>query len=110
MILNIKPLSVNEAWKGKRFKTPKYKSYERDVLLMLPKMIIPDGQLCIRIKWGFSSAGSDIDNPCKPFLDCLQKKYGFNDSRVYRLLLDKEKVKKGSEFIEFEILPFESYQ
>jgi len=26
--INIKPLSVNDAWKGKRYKTEKYKNYE----------------------------------------------------------------------------------
>ena len=25
----IKPLSVNEAWRGRKFKTPKYKQYEK---------------------------------------------------------------------------------
>jgi hypothetical protein len=27
-IAHIKPLSVNKAWQGKRFKSPEYKSYE----------------------------------------------------------------------------------
>lgn len=107
MKLEIKPLSVNEAWKGRRFKTDKYKHYERSLLLMLPQITVPDGKLDVRIKWGFSSIGSDVDNPCKPFLDCLQKKYGFNDSRIYKLSLEKEKVKKGSEFIDFDILQIE---
>ena len=34
--LMIKPLSVNEAWQGKRFKTNSYKSYEKDVMRLLP--------------------------------------------------------------------------
>lgn len=71
---------------------------------MLPAMTIPNGQLKITIKWGFSSHGSDIDNPCKPFIDCLQAKYGFNDNRVSVLHLEREHVKKGSEFIEFELI------
>jgi hypothetical protein len=36
MIIQIKPLSVNQVWQGKRFKTPKYKSYEMQLMLMLP--------------------------------------------------------------------------
>lgn len=103
MRLDIKPLSVNEAWQGRRFKTQKYKAYERDVLLILPELEVPEGKLHIKIAWGFSSAASDIDNPCKMFIDCLQKKYGFNDSRVHKLSLEKEKVSRGSEFIDFEI-------
>ena len=40
MRLDIKPLSVNRCWKGKRFKTKEYKRYERDCLLILPKLKI----------------------------------------------------------------------
>ena len=73
---------------------------------MLPKVTIPDGKLSIFITWGFSSAGSDIDNPCKPFLDVLQKKYNFNDSRIYHLELNREQVKKGEEYINFNVKKF----
>lgn len=102
--LKIKPLSVNDAWKGRRFKSDSYKGYEASVLLMLPKIIIPKGKpIELRLHVGFSSKGSDLDNICKPFQDILSKKYGFNDNQIYRLLMTKEIVKKGSEFISFEI-------
>jgi Holliday junction resolvase RusA-like endonuclease len=102
--LNIKPLSVNKAWQGKRFKTPIYKAYETKMLLMLPKIIgkIPD-QIEINITFGFSNKASDIDNCVKLFLDLLQKKYRFNDSQIYRLNINKVLTDKGLDFIEFEI-------
>jgi Holliday junction resolvase RusA-like endonuclease len=102
--LNIKPLSVNKAWQGKRFKTPLYKAYETKMLLMLPKNIgkIPD-QIEVNITFGFSNKASDIDNGVKPFLDILQKKYRFNDSQIYRLNIHKVLTDKGLDFIEFEI-------
>lgn len=103
MMLNIKPLSVNQAWQGRRFKTDAYKRYERDVLMLLKPLTIPEGDLAIDVVYGFSNKQSDVDNPTKLFIDILQKKYGFNDSRVTKLNLTKEKVKKGSEFIEFQI-------
>ena len=103
MILNIKPLSVNDAWQGRRVKSKEYRSYEADILKLLRPMVIPEGPLELYLKWGFSSAGSDWDNPIKPFQDCLQKKYNFNDNRVVRAITEKVKVKKGDEFIEFEI-------
>jgi len=103
MRVDIKPLSVNQAWQGKRFKTPAYKRYERDVLLMLKPMAIPDGDLVIEITYGFSNRQSDVDNPTKLLIDILQKKYGFNDSRVTRLNLIKRQVKKGCEYIDFQI-------
>jgi|SRR5690606_41201189 len=104
--LKIKPLSVNKAWAGRRFKTPEYKKYQRDVLYLLPKLKLPEAPYEVKIIFGFSSAGSDIDNPVKPIMDILQKKYGFNDNQVYRMVLEKEQVKKGSEFIKFEIKRF----
>lgn len=103
MRLNIKPLSANDMWQGKRVKSAKYRKFERDVLLMLTSIDVPDGGLDLYLKWGFSSAASDWDNPIKSFQDCLQKKYGFNDNKVFRAFVEKEKVKKGSEFIEFKI-------
>jgi len=103
MRIDIKPLSVNDVWQGKRFKTPKYKRYERDLLLMLPAFKVPDGDLSLRLTFGFSNASSDWDNPVKPFQDVLQKKYGFNDSRIVEATVKKVKVKKGAEFIEWGI-------
>lgn len=103
--LQIKPLSVNQAWRGKRYKTPKYKSYEKDMLFLLPKIKTPDKfkEIHIHIVYGFSTKLSDIDNPCKPFLDCLVKKYGFDDRYITKLLQEKKTVKKGQEFIRFNI-------
>lgn len=101
--LDVKPLSVNDAWQGRRVKTSNYRKFERDVLILLPKLTVPQGGLDMYLKWGFSSASSDWDNPIKPFQDCLQKKYGFNDNKVFRGFTEKEKVKKGCEFIEFKI-------
>ena len=103
MRINIKPLSVNQVWQGRRFKTPIYKKYENELLFMLPKMKIPEGKLELTIVFGFSSSASDWDNPIKPFQDILQKRYSFNDSRVYKATIIKEIVKKGQEFIEFNI-------
>ena len=103
MRIKIKPLSVNQVWQGKRFKTPKYTKYERDVMFMLKPMKIPEPPLKIEITYGFSSKLADIDNPCKPFLDVLQKKYDFNDRDIYELTQKKKIVSKGQEFIEFYI-------
>lgn len=99
----IKPLSVNEAFRGRRFKTKKYIEFQQEMLLKLPKMDIPEGKLEINYKIGFSSKGSDLDNALKQLNDCLQKKYGFNDNLIYRIVAEKKIVKKGQEFIEFNI-------
>jgi len=101
--INIKPLSVNECWRGKRFKTHTYEKYENDLLFLLPKIKIPQPPYRVQFEFGFSSASCDVDNPCKPLMDILQKKYGFNDKSVNELLLTRKQVKKGEEFIAFKI-------
>ncbi len=109
-LIKVKPLSVNECWKGKRYKTDKYRGYERLLMfVLLPKMLfIPEGKLQIYFKFGFSNIGSDWDNPVKAFQDILQKKYNFDDKRIYRAIVEKELVKKGQEYIKFEITSYEN--
>lgn len=101
--LNIKPLSVNEAWQGRRFKTDKYKKYESDLLLLLPKITVPNPPYRLNIVVGFSNKASDLDNICKPFLDVLQKKYNINDNHIEILHIEKQIVTKNNEFIYFEL-------
>lgn len=72
-------------------------------MYLLPKLKIPAGELELNIEVGMSNSQSDLDNICKPFQDILQKKYGFNDNRIYKLVMQKIKVKKGEEYISFEI-------
>lgn len=99
-ILKIKPLSVNEAWQGRRYRSPKYKTFQKDVLICLPRTNYRfDGILRVELVFGFSSVLSDIDNPIKMVLDILQLKYNFNDSQIYELNVRKTIVKKGDEFI-----------
>lgn len=106
--INIKPMSVNEAWQGRRFKTDKYLKYERDLLFMLPKIHIPEAPYHVALHFGMSAL-SDIDNPVKPFLDIMQKKYKINDRDISVLSVNKWKVRKGHEFINFSILNAKTY-
>ncbi|MEZ7496446.1 hypothetical protein QO206_13185 [Leeuwenhoekiella aequorea] len=101
--IEIKPLSVNKAWQGKRFKTDEYKVYERSLLFMLPKLKLPEPPFLIEFEFGFSNASSDWDNPIKPLQDVLQKKYGFNDKDVFKAIVSKEKVSKGKDYLKFKI-------
>ena len=103
MFIKVKPLSVNDCWRGRRFKTQEYKAYEKEMHYLLPKMKVPKKYLGLEITVGLSSKSSDLDNIIKPFIDILQKKYEFNDKEIYRIIMDKEIVKKGEEYIEFNI-------
>lgn len=102
--LNIKPLSVNHAWQGKRFKTQEYKSYEKLMLLSLPAGQLPEPPYRVYYEFGFSSPLADYDNPCKPLGDILQKKYQFNDKDIYEAMIRKRIVKKGNEYIKVKII------
>ena len=70
---------------------------------MLPEWNIWDFPIELSAKVWFSSRWADIDNWLKLFIDVLQKKYGFNDNRIYKLIIEKEITKKWEEFIEFNI-------
>lgn len=101
--INIKALSINQAFMGRRFKTGQYTKYQYSVLLMLPKIHIGKAPYSLDIEFGLSSKLNDIDNGLKPFIDCLVKKYGFDDREIYKLNVIKTIVKKGKEFIKFQL-------
>lgn len=106
--VKIKPLSVNQVWQGRRYRTPVYNWYEKELMYLLPKQIqIPEGRMGIYLEFGFSTKASDGDNPMKPLIDILQKKYQFNDNRIYEYTIIKKVVKKGEEYIKFKFIDLE---
>jgi Holliday junction resolvase RusA-like endonuclease len=102
--INIKPLSINQAFQGRRFKTDKYDKYIKDVLIQLPKLSYTKDNITLIIEFGYSSKLSDLDNCLKPFIDCLTKKYNIDDRYINKIIATKEIVKKGNEYIKFKIL------
>ena len=105
--IKIKPLSVNEAYKGRRFKTKKYKEYEQNLVSFLIKKNIDkidkNQKLKVFFEFGFSSKQADYDNPIKAFQDILQRTLNFNDSMIYAAFIKKTMVKKGDEFVYFKL-------
>lgn len=103
----IKPISVNECWKGQRYKTDRYKKYEQDCLFLLPNnVVLPLPPYQLNIEFGFSSKLQDFDNPVKPFVDILQKKYKFNDRLIKRCIIDVVNVHDGGEYVAFELITY----
>jgi Holliday junction resolvase RusA-like endonuclease len=102
--LKIKPLSVNTAWQGKKFKTPFYKAYEQELLLRLPNSykVPEEGPLEAFYEFGLNTV-ADWDNPIKPLQDILQKKYNFDDRRIHKAVVIKKVVKKGDGYLRFSI-------
>lgn len=101
--INIKPLSVNGAWQGKRFKTPAYHAFEKECLYRLPKLPMPKPPFEVTYKFGFSNRNSDLLNPEKLVTDILCKKYNIDDRYIEKMTLTKEIVSKGQEYFEFSI-------
>lgn len=104
--IQIAPLSVNKAFMGRRFKTKDYKNFEEACLLLLPKIDIPKKPFEVHYVFGFSNRASDLGNPEKLVTDILCKKYGFDDRDIYKMVLIKEIVKNGQEYIEFSIMHY----
>lgn len=76
--------------------------------MILPRTLKIDKKkkLEIQLDVGYSSVASDLDNAVKPLLDVLQKKYGFNDRNIYKIVMRKHITKKGDEFFEFKITEY----
>ena len=77
MRINVSPLSINQAYQGRRFKNQKHKAYEKEVLLKLKPYKMPQPPYRLVLEFGLSSSLSDLDNRIKLFQDLLSKKYKF---------------------------------
>lgn len=104
--INEKPLSVNGAWKGRRFKSDEYSTYETLLLYKLPKRPMVMG--IVEVVFHFyivNDSRSDIDNFEKPLLDILVKKgYIEDDRKIYKKTTYKHHSDKPK--IEVEIKPY----
>lgn len=101
--VNIKPLSTNRLWTGRRFPTDEYKVYREKLLWLLPKLKLPEPPYHLIIEVGLSNKGQDLDNCLKAVEDAMSIKYGFNDKDIYRITAEKLIVPKGKEYINFDI-------
>lgn len=101
--MNVPVMSVNTAYQGRRFKTDKYKVYEKMLLFTLPRLTVPPAPYKVYYEFGMSNTLSDFDNPIKPLQDILQTKYGFNDRDIMEANVKKVKVKKGDEYFVFKM-------
>lgn len=54
--------------------------------------------------FGVSSKASDLDNLLKATIDSIAERYLFNDKNIYKIRAEKKDVKRGEEYISFEII------
>ena len=102
--LQIKPLSINKAFQGRRYKTKEYDLWLEEGLRLLKAQKIEKtrGDVALDIKFFMKSDRSDIDNPLKTFLDLIVKASLIDDDRVIQAI-HLVKIKSKDERIEFEI-------
>ena len=80
--IDIKPLSVNRAWQGRRFKTPEYDTFIEEMLYTMPKKDMLDGFVSLDLTFCMKSLlRGDLDNLLKPVIDCIVKKGWIKDDR-----------------------------
>lgn len=103
--LPVKPLSVNKAWQGRRYKTPEYHAYEREVSLLLPRVHVGG---IVEIFYTFHlihHKTTDTSNLIKLLEDVMVKKGIIDDDRfVYSF--HAKKVPAEVESIEIDIVPY----
>lgn len=101
--IDIKPISINAAFQGRRFKTAECKRFERDFALLLPHISDADGkeyqfkgEIIVSIHFYLVNyASTDVSNLVKILEDMLVKKGIIEDDRkVVELHLKKTKAKK----------------
>lgn len=106
-LIPVKPLSVNAAYTGKRHRTKAYNAFKKEVLLRLRPMKLPKPPYEVSYVFAVSNKGFDGDNGIKQIQDILSQKYGFNDNQIYKWNVEKVIVKKGNEYIKFDIQHYE---
>lgn len=105
--IDIKPLSVNKAWKGRHFKTADYLQYERDMEILLPK----DNQHWdepIQVTYTFylkNAAQTDVDNLIKPLQDILVRTGIISNDRLI-MSMTATKFKDRRDRVEITIEPY----
>lgn len=100
----IKALSVNNAFQGRRFKSPAHRAFENDVCKLIPFGDYPknctDPVYVVYIFSVHNYGLQDVGNMEKPITDILVSRGYFNDDRYIKaLFLAKERCEKGQESI-----------
>lgn len=107
--LKAAPVSTNQLYVGKRWKSKRAKQFEHNVANQLAVFCadktLPAGELSIAFRFG-TTRRQDVDNSVKCVLDVICKHYGIDDRRFTGISLVRVPVPKGSEFITFRIMPY----
>ena len=103
----LKPVSINEAFKGRRFKTKKCKEYCNDFLLIAPRKPMVEGIVEVEYRFHVKNHKlSDYDNLIKITQDLIvEKGYIEDDRKIYKATIYK--VPSERDYIEINIKKYE---
>lgn len=108
--LELRPVSTNRLYVGRRFLSKAAKQFKeqchRQLLLLSEPVLVPRGPLELHFVFGLHR-DMDVSNCVKLVEDCIADFYGFNDKRVQGCSLRKVKVARGEEFISFSLRAFD---
>ena len=93
--IDIKPISTNSCWQGRRFRTIEFKKWQEAVIYALPDKKVKGKKLKVHIDLYFQHPlKMDADNYVKAILDCVVKKKIIEDDRyIFELSVKKHKDK-----------------
>lgn len=99
----LKPITVNQCWQGRRFKTPKYKEWRKAIGWLLNKDKYPRGECEVILDFYIKHySTTDVDNLIKPTLDALQE-HGVIENDKYIVSIRATKHKSVNERIIIQI-------
>ncbi len=104
LYIPLKPLSINIAWQGQRFKTKDYKQYENDFYKVVSRAKKPlTGNISVKYVFFLKNCSrTDVDNLIKPTQDLLVKRGYIEDDRKI-VHIDARKIKSMTDYIHIEI-------
>ena len=105
-VIPLCPLSQNQAWKGKRYKSSDYKQYEKDVTTYLLTLDLPKvkqkEKIYLLFEFGTVSR-QDLSNNLKLLEDIICRYLGIDDRYTMAIFCRKVITKKVDSFIKFNI-------
>ncbi len=101
--VNLPPLSVNQAYTGRRFDTQKKKDFTRKLKKELEFLILEDCVAPYEVHYKFYiDKRQDIDWCCKVLQDIICDHFWFDDREIYKIVA--EKIISKEHYFEFDIL------
>ena len=82
ILIQLKPITVNRCWQGRRFKTKQYVKWRDDFGLLLKDKKTIEGNISVTLELYIKhDKTTDCDNTIKPILDALKENGVIKDDR-----------------------------